>query len=394
MTNLNEKRKFMKSIMKIMLTVLFLLTTTNQILFAQAKGVVIDKESRQPIPYASIYTKNGETVLGAMTNENGLFSLNFTFQTLFFSHINYEKIELQKESLCDTILLTPASVLLSEVVVNSKQPKWIPRILAEVAKMKNKNYQSSDKQFAYNYESYTLGDSSGYAFKSKGSLLVPKLSSNPQYYINAQNSIIKYKDKTAGVDFTNLKRMLYADFISYFDKKFINNNDFKQNSLFETSNPHLVQLFFHDKKDKTTNGYMVVDTVNNAIVEVEHNVGTEYNIKNNTTLYFKTFSPKQGIKHNLWITKSHYKYSKLGNSYYIVESKYKFSRKSTIKNKKTDSQYFTTIESKLFLQNQTTQTDTKRIPLIKPFDAITIYTKKMQSEEAALNRVPVIFEKF
>jgi len=384
----------MKLILKILLTALFLLTTTNQLLLAQTIGVVIDKESRQPVPYASIYTKNGETVLGAMTDENGFFSLNFAFHTLFFSHINYERIELPKESLGDTIFLTPASVLLSELIVSNKQPKWIPRVLAEVAKMKNKNYQNSDKQFAYNYESFTLGDSSGYAFKSKGSLLVPRLSSNPQYFINAQNSIIKYKDKTAGVDFTNLKRMLYVDFISYFDKKFINNNEFKQNSLFETSNPHLVQLFFHYKKDKTTNGYMVVDTLNNAIVEVEHNVGTEYNVKNNTTLYFKTFSPKLGLKHNLWVTKSHYKYSKLGNSYYMVESNYKFSRKSTIQNKKTDSQYFITIESKLCLQNQTTQTNTKMIPLLKPFDAITIYTKKMQSEEAALNKVPVSFERF
>jgi hypothetical protein len=371
-----------------------LLTMTQQMLMSQTKGIIVDKESHQSIPYVSIYTKNAETVLGAMSNENGQFSLDFPFQTLFFSHINYEKIELRKENLGDTIFLTPASVLLSEVVVSSKQPKWIPRILNEVVKLKSKNYQNTDKQFSYNYESYTLGDSSGYAFKSKGNLLVPKLSSNPQYYINAQNSVIKYKDKTAGVDFTNLKRMLYVDFINYFDKKFINNNDFRQNSLFETSNPHLVQLFFNDKKDKTTNGYMVVDTLKNAIVEVEHNVGTEYNIQNNTTLYFKTFSPKLGIKHKLWITKSHYKYSKLGNSYYMIESKYKFSRKSTVKNKKTDSQYFTTIESKLFLQNQSTQTDTKMIPLIKPFDAITIYTKKMQSEEAALNKVPVSFEKF
>ena len=379
---------------KILLAVLILLTTTGQLLFAQTKGVIVDKVSRQPIPYASIYTKNGEMVLGALSDENGQFSFDFPFQTLFFSHINYEKIELRKENLRDTIFLTPTIVLLTEVVVSSKQPKWIPRILSDVAIQKNKNYQNSDKQFTYNYDSYTLSDSSGYAFKSKGSLLVPKLTNNPQYYINAQNSIIKYKDKTAGVDFTNLKRMLYVDFISYFDKKFITNNDFRQNSLFETSNLHLVQLFFHDKKDKTTNGYMVVDTVNNVIVEVEHNIGTDYNIKNNTTLYFKTFAPKLGIKHNLWITKSYYKYSKLGNSYYMVESNYKFSRKSTIKNKKTDSQYFTTIESKLFLQNQSTQTDLKMIPLLKPFDAITIYTKKMQREEAALNKVPVSFEKF
>lgn len=380
--------------LKIVLFSIILLTITGQILMAQTKGIVIDKETRQPIPYASIYTKNGETVLGAMSNENGQFIIGFPFQSLFFSHINYKKTELKKENLGDTIFLTPAFVLLSEVVVSRKEPKWIPGILNKIVNLKDRNYQNSDKQFSYNYESTTLGDSSGYAFKSKGILLVPKLSGNHQYYINAQNSIIKYKDKTAGVDFTNLKRMLYVDFISYFDKKFINGNHFIQNSLFETSNPHLVQLFFTDKKDKTTNGYMVVDTLNNAIVEVEHNTGTEYNIKNNTTLYFKTFSPKLGIKHTLWITKSHTNYRKTGNSYYIVESSYKFSRKTTVMNKKQDVQYFTTIESKLILQNQSTQTDSKMIPLLKPFDAITIYTKKMQREEAELNKLPVSFEKF
>lgn len=363
-------------------------------LLSQTKGIIVDIITRQPIPYVSIYTKNTESVLGSMSNEHGQFSINFSFNTLFLSHINYEKIEIKKESIRDTIYLTPASVLLNEIVVTNKQPKWIPRILVEVVKMKTIKYQKTDKQFAYNYESYTLGDSSGYAFSSKGNLLVPKLSNSPQYYIYAKNNIIKYKDKTAGVDFTNLKRMLYIDFISYFDRKFINNNDFRYNSSFDTSNPHLVQLSFNDKKDKSTNGLLVVDTVNMTIVEVVHNISTDFNIKNNTTLYFKTFSPKLGLKHNLWITKSYYKYSEIGNSYYLVEAKYKFSRKSTVINKKTNLHYFTTIESKLRLHNQLTQADSKMIPLLKPFDSITIYTKKMQSEEEALNKVPVSFEGF
>src|ERR1035437_1626238 len=114
---------------RLVLTVLMLLTMTQQLLMSQTKGIIVDKESHQSIPYVSIYTKNAETVLGSMSNENGQFSLDFPFQTLFFSHINYEKIELRKENLGDTIFLTPASVLLSEVVVSSKQPKWIPRIL-------------------------------------------------------------------------------------------------------------------------------------------------------------------------------------------------------------------------------------------------------------------------
>lgn len=78
----------------------------------------------------------------------------------------------------------------------------------------------------------------------------------------------------------------------------------------------------------------------------------------------------------------------------MVESKYKFSRKMAVKNKKINSQNFTTIESKLFLQDPPIKTDNKMIPLIRPFDEITIYTKKMQSDEAALNKVPVSFEEF
>lgn len=379
---------------KIILIALMLLIMTMQLMMSQTKGVVVDITTRQPIPYVSIYTKNAESVLGSMSNEQGQFLLDFHFQSLFFSHINYLKIELKRENLSDSVFLTPSSVLLNEVIVKNKQPNWIPRVLTEIIKHKNKNYQNAPRKFSYSYETYTLGDSSGYAFNSKGNLMVPKLSNSQQYYINPQNNVIKYKDKTAGVDFSNLKRILYVDFISYFDKKFINNTDFQQNSLFETSNPHLVQLSFHDKKDKTTNGYMVVDTVDNAIVEVEHNVGTEYNIKNNTTFYFKTFAPKYGIRYNLWITKSHYKYFKVANSYYMVESKYKFSRKMAVKNKKINSQNFTTIESKLFLQDPPIKTDNKMIPLIRPFDEITIYTKKMQSDEAALNKVPVSFEEF
>jgi len=362
--------------------------------FSQIKGIVVDKETRQPVSFVSIYTKDGDKICGAMSNKDGLFFIDFPFQTLFISHVNYQKMELKKEMLGDTIFLTPASVLLSELVVSNKQPRWIPGILREVVRLKTRNYQNQEKQFPYTYDSYTLGDSSGYAFQSKGNLRVPKLSANPQYYIDAQKNIIKYKDKTAGVDFTNLKTMLYGDFMTYFDNRFIANNTFRQNTSFNASNSHWVQLSFNDKKDESNNGSIVIDTLNKVIVESVHNTDTGYNLKNNTTLYFKVFAPKLGIKHDVWITKSHTKYSKQGNSYYIAESTYKFSMQSTVKSKKGNSHYFTTIESGLSLHNPAGNTDHNMIPLLKPMNTITILTKKMQREEAALNKVFVTFEKF
>ena len=83
--------------MQIVLMIFIILkTTAGQIIMAQTKGIIVDKEARQPIPYASIFTKNGESVLSAMSDENGQFTIGFPYQTLFFSHINYEKIELKK----------------------------------------------------------------------------------------------------------------------------------------------------------------------------------------------------------------------------------------------------------------------------------------------------------
>ena len=125
---------------KILLAVLILLTTTGQLLLAQTKGIVVDKVSRQPIAYVSIYTKTGDKVFGAVTNEKGEFSIDFSFQTLFFSHINYEKTEILKSDIKDSIYLIPTTTLLSEVVVSSKQPKWINSLLKQVVEQKNKNY--------------------------------------------------------------------------------------------------------------------------------------------------------------------------------------------------------------------------------------------------------------
>jgi len=379
---------------RVALTLFMLLSITQQVVLSQTKGIIVDKVTHQPIPYVSIYTKDGDAIHGAMSNEQGGFLLDFTFKTLFFSHINYEKVEIQKVNVRDTIYLTPTSVLLGEIVVSNKEPRWIPRILKEIVKQKSRNYQTSVKQFAYHYESYTLNDSNGYAFDSKGNVKVPLLSERNKYYIDAQHNIIRYKDKTAGVDFTNLKAMLHQDFISSFDNQFIRENTFKQNALFKTSNPLLVQIMFQDKKFTNTNGYILVDTLNNVIEESDLNCDTQYNLKHNTTLFFKVVAPNIGIKNDAWVTKSHTNYTKKGNSYYISESKYKSSMKSSQQNKKVNTHYFSSIESKVQLNDPVTSESRSWIPLLKPYYLITIMTKQMQRDEASLNKVPVKYEPF
>jgi len=376
------------------LTVLVFFSMTQLDLRSQSHGVVADKQTRLPIAYANIYSQKDNNTLGTISNEKGYFSVEFPFQTIFFSHINYEKSEVLKANLKDTVFLTPNTVLLSEIVVKNKDPRWINRILHEVAKQKVKNYQTNQKQFAYSYESSTLTDSTGYAFASNGILQVPVKTDKGKYFVDARHNVIKYKDKTAGVDFTNLKTMLYVDFISYFDRKFIRNNLFTQNDLYKTSDRHMVQIMFHEKNQDGSKGYMIVDTLNKVIVETEHNMDTEYNLKNNTTLFFKVFAPRLGMKYNLWATMNHAIYSKWGDGYYLSESTYKFCKQESVKNKKREAHSFTSSESKLHIQNQGATQNPKLIPLLKPYYLITIMTKQMQKEENELNKVPVQFEKF
>lgn len=377
-----------------MLIALMLLIITGQLLMSQTKGIIVDKETRKPIEFVSIYTKDGDKIFGAMSNERGEFNVNFSFQTLFFSHINYEKIEIVKSDLGDTVYLVPTNIVLNEVVVSNKQPQWLDRVLLKTVEQKTKKYQTSEKALSYTYETYTLTDSNGYAFKSKGNIVIPQLKKNPQFQIDAQRNTIKYKDKTAGVDFSNLRRMLYDDFMSNFDIKFIKENNFSHNRSFENKNTNIIQLVFTSKKFPDDEGYIVIDTLNNVVIEAEKNSGTDFNIKTQTSSILRNVAAARGFHYNIWITKSNTKYIKIGQSYYISECKYKFYMKTSTKNKKVDAKYFTSIESKLYLDNKI-NSESKELKVIpKPYYLIAIMSKQMRLEEEALNKVPVSFEKF
>ena len=265
----------------------------------------------------------------------------------------------------------------------------------KVVERKTQNYQLTEKMFSYNYQTYTLNDSNGYAFKSNGNLVIPQLKKNLQYKIDAQRNTVKYKDKTAGPDFSNLKRMLYDDFITTLDSKFIKENDFTLDGSFADKNSHIVQLNFASKKYKDFDGYLVVDTLNSVILEVERSSGTDYNIKNQTSSFLRNLiSSRAGFTYNTWITKNSTKYTKTGQAYYISECNYKFYMKTTTKTRKVDRKYFTSIESKLDLGNEikTKNTELKVIP--KPYYLVLIMTKQMKQEEESFNKVPVNFEKF
>ncbi|MDR2968407.1 MAG: carboxypeptidase-like regulatory domain-containing protein [Tannerellaceae bacterium] len=383
----------MKLLTSKQITVLIaLLATGINVLFAQTKGVVADKNTHLPVGYVNIYTSNTDIVRGTNSDENGIFIAAFDFQNLTFSHINYNKITVEKSEINDTIFLTPIVNLLQEIVVTNARPDWIENKLKEVVRQKKKKYRTETKDFEYHYDSYTLSDSSGYAFQSSGNLRIPSLVKKERYFIEPKANIIKYKDESAGTDFGNFRRILYEDFIVYFDEKFINSNDFSQNLSFEDDN--LVQLLFTDKKYKDVVGYCILDTLNNVIVEVEQNLGTDYNLKTKTKGILRNYANSKGISYNILEIKVRTSYKKSGNGYYLSESKYKLTQQIVSENKKHKWTYLEAVEAQLFV-NDETKINTSKMIVVPKFRYITaIYTKKMQREDAALQNIPKTFEKF
>ena len=375
------------------ITLIVLSVVKISALSAQTKGVVVDENTYLPIAYVNIHSSDGYNVRGTTCDENGEFDINFDFRNLVFSHINYNQISVEKAEMHDTIFLTPASILLREVVVSNIRPDWIEKKLKSFVKLKSENYRTEAKNFAYRYDSYTLSDSSGYAFQSSGDLHIPPLTKNERCFIDAKTNVVKYKDGSAGTDFSSLQRILYDDFIAKFDDKFIRDYSFSQYPAFENEDENLVPLLFTNKKYKDVSGYIILDTLNNVIVEFERNSGTEYNVKTQTNGILRNYVAAWGASYHLLETKVKTSYKKSGNSYYLSESKYKSTQKIVSENKKHKWTNFHAAEAQLVVGEET-QADTDKMIVVPKHWYMAIYTKKIQREDAALQNVPKRFERF
>jgi len=80
-------------------------------------------DSYLPVSYANVYTSDKGEVQGTTTRENGQYRVDFSFNSLCFSHINYEKKEISKENLTDTVFLVSKAARLGEVIIESKEPE-------------------------------------------------------------------------------------------------------------------------------------------------------------------------------------------------------------------------------------------------------------------------------
>ncbi|SMG15420.1 CarboxypepD_reg-like domain-containing protein [Marivirga sericea] len=86
--------------------------------FSQLEVVVVNMETKEPIPYASIYLKNTEN--GTNSNLDGRFKLLLNQNdTLMISSIGYKNVEFPYSSIEDTLFLEEDIKQMSELIVTS-----------------------------------------------------------------------------------------------------------------------------------------------------------------------------------------------------------------------------------------------------------------------------------
>ena len=377
---------------------LFVCLGVSVTIHAQTNGVVLDTETMLPIPFASIHTK-GANVRGTMSNDEGVFAIDFKFDTLYFSHINYELVKWpNRKTKNDTILMNPISHAISGIVITAKNTKWVENILKSVVKNKSKNYQQKEISLDYTFNLQSLSDSSGYAFESKGKILSPEYSEKEGFKICPKLNIVKYKDETAGPDFMQLRRSVYEDFIHDFDNGFIKKHRFTQTSYIDENNENIVQFAFEQRKGEGNSGYVMVDTLNKVITEFEQISDTDYNIKSNTSFFTRTIASSRGFEYTIWRTVIHGRFSLIDESYHLTDSRYQLYRQSKARGGK--DLFFTNIESRLTMKTPNvdvhigTTEKCNWLKLPTPRSITIIMGKETRLAEEALDNVVVKYQLF
>ncbi|NNE02966.1 MAG: carboxypeptidase-like regulatory domain-containing protein, partial [Eudoraea sp.] len=123
------------------IVLLFSISTVAQTI----KGLVIDEDTKLAVPYAAIQINSYN---GTITNDEGYFSIDLSDHApdvLIISSMGYEQLSLPVSGLTgelNTIRLTPAAIVLNEVLLQNKMPT-AEDIIRRVTKALPINYDSS-----------------------------------------------------------------------------------------------------------------------------------------------------------------------------------------------------------------------------------------------------------
>lgn len=356
---------------------------------AQRTSVLIDKTNHTPVSYANVYKSEDGATIGTISEENGRFLVDFGYKTLNITHINYESVVIEGR-LADTIYLTPKTGSLNEVVVRSGEPAWVRPLMKRFIREGKKRYNLGVSHFDYAYISCNVSDSSGYWFESEGKVKIENDKKKMTCRIAPEIGVIYYKDTTAGCDFSNLKRMIYNDFVDLLDEKFLKRHTFVENDAFETSDRNVVQLSFkstkHGDGDK---GLITVDTARCLIMSVKRETGLEYNLSTNTDGVTRaSIRLATGQRYTRWITSIETHYEIGGDKIYPSEHRYKMLICSESDKRKYKGRRFESVESSVSLKKTQETRDHGYIEIERPWYMKIIVTKEERLNEERLQAIP------
>lgn len=203
-------------IINVKVLLLFLLLLSGVSFSAEAKdlvnisGIVVD-ESGEPLIGVSVYQKGGQYVNGAITDIDGLFSINVERDSkVVFSYIGYQNFEYQaKKETSIKVILSEDNMALSEVVVSSGYNSYSSR-------SSNKKSSRSTKSSVTSYSGPTLPPPSTNTLSSNKAFVDIMPSANEKYGTYQENRFINPMDEalsTFSIDvdtesYTNFRRFI------------------------------------------------------------------------------------------------------------------------------------------------------------------------------------------
>ncbi|MCR4602951.1 MAG: hypothetical protein K5683_05400 [Prevotella sp.] len=283
--------------------------------------VVADADTHQPVAHASLYTKEAGSFHSCISNEQGKARIGFHFQRLTVSHLNYEKRTFRK--LADTLFLQPRYLSKAEVIVTNKEPEWIRRCLKQVVRLKQQNYFSHEANESFVYDTQSMGTDNIYRFHCTG-LLRTRDTHHKQYAILLDSAQIIASDSTRLTDMTNLRRMLYEDFVANLDNSFIRSHRFFHNADYQGISSNEVELRFRSKHETDDRGWIVLDTARCIILGAQRVTGTKTNRQELIEGIMYAMARVFGYRIDTWTRDYHVSYALRDNgTLYPAEIRYK-----------------------------------------------------------------------
>ena len=351
--------------------------------FAQKAFVIWDKANNIPVSRASVYTTYMGKVRSTFSDQQGRVVVDFAFDNLIVSHINYQKQKVKV--LTDTLFMEQSTQMLSEVIVSpTGEPVWIKPMLMDFIKTKAKRYEGN-RILRYEYQTQNVGDTVLYRFVSNGLIRKKKY-----FEISPLENVITFKDKSAGCDYGNLKNTLYHDFVSDMDEKFVKEHKFYVDNESEDLGANVVRILFKSKKDWKDSGYLCIDTLQNVILRAKRSTGLDYNVQHRTNaLVRSTINAVYGHKYKDWQIDIEAVYQQADNEFYLSSCRYSNYMQEEFDGKKKRVEVYNVISTYEAqpCQKDMVGEDAVFLLLPHPFAMKIIVSKKESRQEELLQNV-------